>query len=56
MDGQYTGGWDTAAHRPHGRGKMTWDNGIAYDGEWADGRYHGVPDPLSYSVPLFLKR
>jgi hypothetical protein len=32
VDGQYTGEWDPASHRPHGRGTMAWDNGITYTG------------------------
>jgi hypothetical protein len=39
--GHYAGGWDEAAARPQGFGKMVWGNGIEYKGMWRDGRYHG---------------
>ena len=42
VDGTYVGGWDPIARRPHGRGRMAWENGITYDGRWRDGRYDGV--------------
>jgi hypothetical protein len=41
VDGQYSGEWDLENHRPHGWGVMRWDNGITYEGGWADGLYHG---------------
>ncbi len=41
VEGQYYGEWDPIAHRPHGQGKMTWDNGVCYDGSWKDGLHHG---------------
>eukprot|EP01043_Picozoa_sp_COSAG02_P071557 COSAG02_NODE_13121_length_1443_cov_1.612351_2_plen_84_part_00 len=41
VEGQYCGEWDPTAHRPHGQGNMTWDNGVSYDGSWKDGLHHG---------------
>lgn len=39
LDGTYTGelvnGW------PEGQGKLTWDNGFSYEGEWKGGIMHG---------------
>ena len=37
--GRYAGGW--ADGKPSGKGVMSWDNGITFDGEWRDGQFHG---------------
>ena len=46
LDGTYTGelvdGW------PHGQGKLTWENGQSYEGEWAAGIMHGHGTELYY--------
>ena len=39
QDGHFAGEWDAAAGTPHGQGKMLWDNGVSYEGQWAAGRF-----------------
>ena len=41
MDGVYTGDLDAASGLPHGRGRMEWENGISFDGEWKGGLFDG---------------
>ena len=41
QDGYYRGEWDASRSAPHGRGAMTWDNGITYEGAWSAGKFHG---------------
>ncbi len=43
VDGHYCGAWDPVEERPHGdAGKMSWTNGVTYDGQWRNGVFHGV--------------
>jgi len=46
QSGKYTGDWDFDKNVPHGTGVMAWDNGITYQGRWAEGVYHGYGSKL----------
>jgi hypothetical protein len=39
--GTYWGFISSTTSFPHGRGKMSYDNGRKYEGEWKHGRWHG---------------
>lgn len=32
---------DSSPPQPHGEGRMDWDNGVHYIGEWNNGKFHG---------------
>ena len=41
--GHYIGSFDEGRGFPHGgKGTMKWENGVSYNGDWLDGRFHGV--------------
>ncbi len=44
MGARYTGwfkGRRAEGYVPHGRGKITWEDGCSYSGQWKDGKMHG---------------
>eukprot|EP00756_Hemistasia_phaeocysticola_P054967 Hpha_TRINITY_DN30884_c0_g1::TRINITY_DN30884_c0_g1_i1::g.155608::m.155608 len=55
--GRYVGGWRKLSEAasaglpglPEGRGRMEWENGITYVGQWQNGKYHG------YGAKLYSK-
>jgi len=46
--GRYSGDWCDETSLPDGHGTMIWDNGIAYEGAWFGGLFHGKGS-LTYS-------
>ena len=42
VKGIYSGDWNYELNVPHGKGVMTWENGISYNGSFCDGMYHGL--------------
>jgi hypothetical protein len=44
--GHYIGDWDDELGVPSGAGRMDWDNGVSYEGQWAKGKLHGEGSKL----------
>lgn len=46
QNGKYCGDWDDVKKVPSGQGTMSWDNGVTYEGQWEDGKFHGQGSKL----------
>ena len=46
QNGRYNGDFNEEKEHPDGHGKMTWDNGVSYEGDWENGVYNGFGSKL----------